>query len=43
MSEKLKSKIAKILLKITVNIVTRLPITNFTSRLVDKLIVASGK
>ena len=40
---KIKKAIAEILLNITVNIVTRLPITNFTSRLVDKLIVKAGK
>ena len=39
----IKRKIAKFLLVIVGDIVTKMPITNFTSRLIDKLIVASER
>jgi len=41
--QKIKQQAAKILLFFLVPIFTAFPITNFTSRLIDKLIVMSGK
>lgn len=41
--KQVKEQIAKILLLFLVPILTSFPITNFTNRLIDKLIVMSGK
>jgi len=38
---KIKRQLATFLLSFAVTIFTKLPITNFTSRLIDRLIVAS--